>query len=100
MKKKANYIGVDWDFVGESKKGTKDVWRMCGDGVAYPRLGWEFSQDGDMACPDGVGMEDLVYLAGRWMAGTPATVGAADVDGNGKVDLMDFEILAANWMRE
>jgi hypothetical protein len=41
-----------------------------------------------------------LYLAGRWLASTPETVGAADVDENGKVDLGDFEILAANWMRE
>jgi hypothetical protein len=45
-------------------------------------------------------MEDLVYLAGRWMASTPVTVGAADADGSGKVDLDDFGVLAANWMRE
>jgi hypothetical protein len=88
-----------WDFVGNDINGTEDVWRLCADGISYPRLSWEFSNGGDMDCPDGVGLEDLVYLAGRWMAGTPATIGAADADGNGKVDLGDFVILSEQWMK-
>jgi mucin-19 len=100
MKAKATFTDAGWDFVGEGANGAEDVWRMCGDGISYPRLSWEFSQGGDMNCPNGVGLEDLVYLAGRWMAGTPETVGAADGNGDGRVDLGDFEILAANWMRE
>jgi hypothetical protein len=100
MKTQATFTGVGWDFVGEAANGTADIWRMCGEGVSYPRLSWEFSGGGDFACPDGVGMEDLVYLAGRWMAGTAEAAGAADGDGNGKVDLGDYEILADNWMRE
>jgi hypothetical protein len=99
MKTRATFTDAGWDFVGESANGTTDVWRMCADGIDYPRLSWEFSQGGDMDCPDGVAMEDLLYLAGRWMAGTPATFGAADTNGDGKVDLSDFETLASNWMR-
>jgi hypothetical protein len=99
MKTLATFIGAGWDFVGEWSTGIEDIWRMCGDGVSYPRLSWEFSKGGDFACPDGVGMEDLVYLAGRWMANTPATIGAADGNGDGKVDLQDFAILASEWMR-
>ena len=100
MKTISTFTGAGWDFVGESANGTADVWRICVDGVDYPRLSWEFSQDGDLNCPDGVGLEDLVYLAGRWMKGTAATSGAADSDGDGKVDLADFGIVASNWMRE
>jgi hypothetical protein len=99
MKTLSTFTGAGWDFVGESVNGTADVWRMCADGVEYPRLSWEFSTGGDFACPDGVSLDDLLYLAGRWLASTPATVGSADVDGNGKVDLSDFEVLADNWMR-
>ncbi len=97
MQKQATYTDAGWDFVGESANGTEDVWRMCGDGIDYPRLSWEFSQGGDMACPNGVGMEDLVYLAGRWMASTPATFGAADGNADGRVDLLDLAIVSENW---
>jgi len=100
MKTLGTFTGAEWDFVGEATNGTEEVWRMCADGVNYPRLSWEFSQGGDMVCPDGVAIEDLLYLAGRWMASTPETAGAADGNGDGKVDLSDFEILASNWMRE
>jgi hypothetical protein len=99
MKTLGTFTSAGWDFVGEGANGAEDMWRMCADGVSYPRLSWEFSRGGDMDCPDGVAMEDLLYLAGRWMASTPETAGAADADGSGKVDLSDFEILATNWMR-
>jgi hypothetical protein len=89
-----------WDFVGETTNGTEDVWRMCTDGVDYPRLSWEFPDDGDFACPDGVGMEDLVYLAGRWLVDWPNGVGAADTNTDDKVDIADFAVLAARWLRE
>jgi len=100
MKTISTFTDAGWDFVGESKKGTKDVWRMCADGVDYPRLSWEFSGGGDMDCPDGVTLEDLLYLAGRWMASTPATFGAADANADGRVDLLDLAILSENWGRE
>jgi mucin-19 len=98
MKRQTTFISAGWDFVGESANGTADVWRMCRDGISYPRLSWEFSQGGDMACPDRVGMEDLAYLAGRWLASTPEEMGAADLNGDGRVDLEDFAILAAHWL--
>jgi hypothetical protein len=100
MKALSTFTSAGWDFVGEAANGTGDVWRMCGDGIDYPRLSWEFSRGGDMDCPDGVGMEDLVYLAGRWMASTPATFGAADTNADGRVDLLDLAILSENWGRE
>ena len=100
MKTLSTFTSVGWDFVSESANGTDDIWRMCVDGISYPRLSWEFPGGGDFACPDGVGLEDLLYLAGRWLAITPETAGAADLNGDGKVDLQDFGILAAEWMRE
>jgi hypothetical protein len=99
MKTLPTFTSAGWDFVGETMNGTEDVWRMCGDGVSYPRLAWEFSQGGDMDCPDGVGLADLVYLAGRWMKTTSATAGAADGNRDGKVDIQDFGIVSENWMR-
>lgn len=100
MKAIATFTSAGWDFVGEAANGTEDVWRMCTDGIDYPRLSWEFSSAGDFTCPDGVSMEDLLYLAERWMAKTAAAAGAADGNGDGTADMVDFEILAVEWMRQ
>jgi hypothetical protein len=97
MKTLATFTGAGWDFVGVPDYRTADVWRMCVDGADYPRLSWEFSEHGDFACPDGVAMEDLLYLAGRWMASKSEGVGAADGNGDGRVDLCDFGVLGENW---
>jgi hypothetical protein len=98
MKKKASFIG--WDFSGEMADGSADIWRMCVDNAAYPRLSWEFSQGGDMICPNGVGIEDLQYFAWRWTDNTPASAGAADINSDGKVDMADLAILSAHWLQE
>jgi hypothetical protein len=99
MKTPTAFAAEGWDLVGEEANGMADLWRVCADGTGYPRLSWEYAKPGDFACPNGVGVEDLVYLAGRWLANTPETIGVADADGNGKVDLYDFAIMAAEWMK-
>jgi len=38
----ATYTNAGWDFVGESKNGTKDLWYLPGP-ANYPRLAWELS---------------------------------------------------------
>jgi hypothetical protein len=99
MMARDTFTAAGWDFVGETANGTADVWRMCGDGEGYPRLAWEFSQSGDIDCPDGVGLEDFLYFAKHWLADTPETVGAADLDTSGKVELADFALFAEQWMK-
>ena len=98
MQTLTTFMDAGWDFVGEGDNDTEDTWRMCVDGVDYPRLAWEFARGGDFDCPDGVGIEDVWYLSGRWLATTPATVGAADPTGDGVADLADLAILAAHWL--
>ncbi len=88
---------VNWDFVGEDVNGVEDIWRMCVDDVDYPRLNWEYSLVGDFTCADGVGIEDMVYLAGRWLMEDEAA-GAADADGDGRVDMRDFGVMLGNWV--
>ncbi len=100
MKTKSVFIDAGWDFAGEISNGTADLWRMCMDGAAYPRLEWEFLHGGDFNCPNGVGMEDLLYLSRWWLGATPETIGAADTNSDGTVNLSDFAILAKNWTHE
>ena len=64
MKRGATFTDAGWDFVGEGANGTEDVWRMCGDGIDYPRLSWEFSRGGDMDCPEGVGWKTCCIWRG------------------------------------
>jgi hypothetical protein len=71
---------------------------VLGDGVRYPRLSWECSAAGDFDCPDGVGLEDLTYLAERWLL-QGDSAGAADAEGGEKVNLTDFGILNENCLK-
>jgi len=91
MRQQGSFVG--WDFVGEEANGTDDSWRMCVDGVVYPQLNWEFSENGDFACPDGIGYEDLDVLAGRWL-GTDCisqnNCAGTDMTGDGNVDFADY----------
>jgi len=34
------FLGAGWDFVGETAKGTDDIWWIL-EGQDYPRLWWE-----------------------------------------------------------
>jgi hypothetical protein len=92
-----------WDFFGETTNGTNDYWRMCVDGVNYPRLTWSFVKVGDLACPNGVNVEDLDYYIGRWLLNNCTSgnnyCGGADINKSGTVDMQDFAILAENWLQ-
>jgi hypothetical protein len=102
MKKLATFTDAGWDFLGESSNGTADTWRMCANGVSYPRLSWEFSRGGDFDCPNGVDMIDFAAFASRWdMQDCAGQIqcGAADLNNDGRVDLADFAIFAAQWLQ-
>ncbi|HML75218.1 MAG TPA: GLUG motif-containing protein [Anaerohalosphaeraceae bacterium] len=100
MKMISTFTDAGWDFIGETGNGVLDYWRMCVDDVDYPRLSWEFGRGGDFACPDGVGVEDLEALAMTWLTteGQAGYSGACDANGDGRIDMGDFEVLAEGWM--
>jgi hypothetical protein len=87
-----------WDFLG-AINGTNDYWRMCVDNVDYPRLTWEYIQDGDFACPDGISYDDLQRLGNDWLVTYTTELYGADADGNKTVNFLDFAILSENWLQ-
>ena len=92
-----------WDFLGESDNGTNDIWRMCIDGVDYPRLRWQYSHYGDLDCPDGIGLNDILYLAQQWLSDDCSTANDchwADITYDGIVNIQDFAVLAKFWLFE
>lgn len=99
LKQTATYEG--WDFVGETLYGTQDIWRMCMDGLAYPRLSWQYARRGDFACPDGINIGDLTALSYSWLSSKyegHAYQVSIDADGSGKIDLADLNLMAAYWL--
>ena len=84
MQTLSTFVDFGWDFVGESGNGDEDVWRMCVDGVEYPRLSWEYSSGGDYVCGDGVGFGDLAFFADRWLVG-------------GDFGFVEFGVLSEGW---
>ena len=101
MKLISTFIDTGWDLTNETANGIDNIWRMCASGVDYPLLNWQ-SIKGDLVCPDGVNIEDIVAYSERWlMSGCNIEnnyCGGADLDCSGKVDLKDLAILAENWL--
>jgi hypothetical protein len=101
MQNKSYFLDwVRWDFTEESSNGTEDIWRMCADGVDYPRLAWEFARRGDFACPDGTALEDLAMMSFDWTASGIRIYSGGDATGDGRIDLADLAVVAAHWLSE
>jgi hypothetical protein len=103
MQTLSTFTSASWDFTNEITNGTNEMWRMCADGVDYPRLNWQSIQ-GDFACPDGVYLEDLIFILDRWLTDNCSQAnnfcGGADLNFSDAVDLTDIAIFAENWLRE
>ena len=91
MTQRGSFTG--WDFAGEQTDGSHEIWRMCEDGIQYPKLSWEYGRNGDFACPDGTGMEDMALLSANWLlsaADNPSFNTAADGSGDGRPPCVRF----------
>jgi hypothetical protein len=95
MQTLSTFTWAGWDFLGETANGTADIWRMCVDGVDYPRLQWEWPRS-DLSCPDGVEFVDFAVFAADW--GKTGAGLKGDLDGSGAVGLLDLAIFAADWL--
>jgi hypothetical protein len=89
----STFIESGWDFVGETQNGFVDIWRMCQNGVDYPRLKWEFNEFGDLTCPDGVDFFDYSVLAYEWQLKKLQQ----DYNHDGGIDFKDFSSYASGW---
>jgi hypothetical protein len=99
MQTGSTFTDAGWDFLGEAVNGADDHWRMCVDGVAYPRLSWQFGSD--LLCPDGVEGSDYAFFAGHWGdTGCSASndCDRTDLDFSGTVDWPDLKILCQHWL--
>ena len=97
MQLESTFTDLDWDFGGE---GTAGTWRLCLDGINYPRLGWEY-KDGDLVCPDGVNLLDFAFFAAHWLRSDcfwPYNCSGADLDEDTHVDTDDVVVLANHWL--
>lgn len=86
------FTSAGWDFLGERENGYLDTWRMCVDGVDYPKLSWQFPR-GDFVCPDGVDFEDLLVFCDQWLLEELS----ADIKPDGIVNFLDYAEFANNW---
>ncbi|HBG26179.1 MAG: hypothetical protein A2Y10_13540 [Planctomycetes bacterium GWF2_41_51] len=93
MKMKTNF--ANWDFVCETINGSNDIWRMCEDGISFPKLSWQFLS-ADFTCPDGVDFVDYAILANQWKL-EKLSCDVAPNRGDGIVNFWDFADFAQNW---
>jgi hypothetical protein len=93
------WAAIGWDFLGNSADGTDDIWRLCQDGVDFPRLWWQFVP-GDIACGNGVDLMDFATLSRNWLttAYEPLFYDNADINGDGVIETEDLVIFAEHWL--
>ena len=99
MQTASTFLEAGWDFVGETKNGTEDIWSIC-EKTNYPRFVWQIPV-GDFVCPDGVTMEDFAFLMEHWLDdncdSSNGYCEGTDLDQSGSVDVIDLEIFFENW---
>jgi hypothetical protein len=101
MMTQSTFTNAGWGFVGWTVNEANDIWRMCVDGVNYPKLSWEYAKNGDFLCPDGVDFADFSFFAEHWLNTNCATnnnCDGTDLDLSGTVDWNDLMIFCQHWL--
>lgn len=96
MKSRSTFTNAGWDFTGESVNGPNDVWRMCADGIAYPRFAYEYFKDGDFDCPEGADLGDFEIFVNQWLYKN-LNYELYQKDGKHIVNFMDWNVIANTW---
>ena len=99
MQTQSTFADAGWDFVGEDVNGTDDFWRMCVDGIDYPKLSWQFLA-GDFVCRDGVNLIDFAVLADTWglSSGQAGYNELCDIVDDDTIDLDDLAVFVEHWL--
>ncbi|MCK5271160.1 MAG: hypothetical protein KAJ52_01240 [Sedimentisphaerales bacterium] len=99
MQMRSTFTDAGWDFMGEDINGTDDFWRMCVDGIDYPKLLWQFLA-GDFVCRDGVNLIDFAVLAETWglSSGQAGYNELCDLIDDDTIDLNDLAVFVENWL--
>lgn len=98
MMTQSTFTAYGWDFTNETTNGIADLWRLCTDGTNYPHLSWEFPRQ-DLACPDGVGIEDLLIFSAQWLTTGLSPSTGSDFTGDGNITLEDLAIFSSVWLK-
>ncbi len=109
MKQQASFVG--WDFVGETIKGTEDIWWIL-ENITYPKLNWQRKLpfgpcgpngpgpgDGGIYFPDYnadnfINFTDFAIFANAWLTVNPFI----SLDGDNYVDINDLKIFCDYWL--
>lgn len=93
MQLASTYVNAGWDF--------ENTWAIC-EGTNYPRLQWQIPE-ADLACPEGVKLEDFAFFAARWLAQDCGQSNdfcdRADLNVSGSVDPGDLMIFFSDWLQ-
>jgi hypothetical protein len=76
---------------------------MCVDGIGYPHLSHQYIINGFFACPDGVGIDDVLSLSNNRLNGEELDPGFSypcHPTFNEVTNLADYVILAERWLEE
>ncbi len=95
MVTQSTFTNAGWDFVYESTNGSEDIWYICENN--YPKLA-SHRLPGDLVCPDGVNVIDLMVMVDEWLNPNPMFNDFAPDGGDDFFDLIDFAVLSQNWL--
>ncbi len=98
LQMKSTFTSAGWDFTDEIANGTDDLWKICADGLTYPKLSWE-TIPGDFACPFGVDLMDLSTLVDVWLLKS-LQYDVNPEGGDGIVTMADFALLTTQHPNE
>jgi hypothetical protein len=100
LRREEVYLQAGWDFVGEVANGVQDLWTIC-EATNYPRLVWQVPR-ADIACPEGVALEDYAMLVAAWLSGPGDGRWNAACDLSAAkpplIDVADLVVLSEQWL--